>query len=99
MSNRKVEKLQIDHPIYLSLGRTFHIQGGRSMFKPTLTPLGFSRLLAVFVGATLLAPIHSVLAESTPPSSSDSVHMASMSQPSPGWAEQLKGQTIVENFR
>ncbi len=67
------------------------------MFYPTRTALGLSGMLALFVGAMGLLPISTALAESTQSVASDMMHMTSMSQPSPGWAEKLKGQTIVEN--
>jgi len=67
------------------------------MFYPTRTALGLSGMLALFVGAMGLLPISTALAESDQSIASDMMHMTSMSQPSPGWAERLKGQTIVEN--
>ena len=51
-------------------------------------------VLGIFAGA-LLIPISGVMAQM--PDSGAVVQHTAMNQPPPGWAERLKGQTIIEN--
>ena len=60
----------------------------RTRFTHTITAF-----LALFAGSILIAsPVWAEEASSSP-----SPHQMAMSSQSPGWAEQLKGQTITEN--
>ncbi|MFB3115665.1 MAG: hypothetical protein ACE1ZW_06765, partial [Nitrospirales bacterium] len=54
--------------------------------------LGWGSIIALTI---LLLPLSNAVAEA--PESSTFVHKTGMNHQTPGWAERLKGQTIVEN--
>ena len=64
------------------------------MFHGRPSALTASVFLALFGAASFLAPQAFVSAEEASP---QHVHSMGMNSSSPGWAEKLKGQTIVEN--
>ena len=51
--------------------------------------------LGLLMGGLLVIPLSGALAESPPPS--ELIHKTGMTTQTPGWVEQLKGQTIMEN--
>ncbi len=74
------------------------MQGGRSIRDPNLSMTTLDRFLGLVAGAALLCL---PLAASAEPPFSHAGHTAAqhtaMSYQAPGWTEQLKGQTILEN--
>lgn len=65
------------------------------MFHSNRSILGYGIFLIVAMAGMLILPVHGVYAESS--SSSHLAHKVGMTHSTPEWAEQLKGQTIVEN--
>ena len=54
--------------------------------------------MSMFVGGMSVFQVGTVVAEKTPPQEHQThAHQVGMNSQSPGWAEKLKGQTIVED--
>ncbi len=64
------------------------------MYQGNRTLLTISAFLALFGGATFEGTSSIASAEDAP---TEHVHSVGMTSQSPGWAEKLKGQTIIEN--
>ena len=65
------------------------------MYHGTKSLLTALACLALFGGNTIVGNVSSVKAEDA--TTSTNAHQMAMSSPSAGWAEKLKGQTVVEN--